>query len=78
MQYTKFNDYEKISTVENFDISKPNSSELTSARASCISEVLVNLPSTSDKRVVISSTDLDYQIQVKIYRELDDFHVPLL
>ena len=59
------NDYEKISKVENFDLKKPNSSEITSSRANCISEVLTNLPRTSNKTIVISSTDLSGQIKVK-------------
>ena len=53
--------------VQNFDKINPNSSELTSARANCISEVLVNLPTTTNKTVVISSTDLSSQIEVKVY-----------
>ena len=58
------NDYEKISKLQNFDLKKPNSSEITSYRAKCISEVLINLPRTSNKTIVISSTDLSGQIQV--------------
>jgi len=58
-----FNDAEKMSKVKNFDIRKPNSSEITSARAFSISEVLVNLPKTSNHTVAISSTDLASQIQ---------------
>ena len=57
-------DSSKMSNVKNSDLSKPNSSEMTSARANCISEVLVNLPKTSNKTIVISSTDLSSQIQV--------------
>ena len=59
------NDYEKISEVQNLDMKKPNSSEITSSRASCISEVLTNLPRAYNKTIVISSTDLSAQIKVK-------------
>ena len=58
------NDSEKISKVHNFDMKKPNSSEITSSRANCISEVLTNLPRTSKNTIVISSTDLSTQIKV--------------
>ena len=58
------NSYEKISKVENFDLKKPNSSEITSSRANCLSEVLTNLPRTSDKTILISSTDLSAQMRV--------------
>ena len=58
------NDYEKISKVHNFDMKKPNSSEITSSRTNCISEVLTNLPRTSNNTIVISSTDLSTQIKV--------------
>ena len=59
-----FNDYEKISKLQNFDMKKPNSSEITSSRANCISEVLINLPRTSNITIVVSSTDLSTQIKV--------------
>ena len=62
--------YEKISKVQNFDVKKPNSSEITSSRARCISEVLINLPRTSNKTIVISSTDLSGQIQVKTKKNI--------
>ena len=60
-----FNDYEKISKLQNFDMKKPNSSEITSSRANCISEVLINLPRTSNITIVVSSTDLSTQIKVE-------------
>ena len=60
-------DFEKISKVQNFDLKKPNSSEITSYRAACISEVLINLPRTSNNTIVVSSTDLSTQIKVKTH-----------
>ena len=67
------NDYEKISKVENFDMKKPNSSEITSSRAKCISEVLINLPRTSNNTIVISSTDLSGQMKVNKKNTLNKF-----
>ena len=49
-------------TVENCDISKPNTSEITSERSRVFCDALNNL--VSEKHVCVSSTNLQAQIQV--------------
>ena len=52
------------SRIINFDETKPNTSEITSARCQSLSQSLAKLPLKYDSHICVSSTNLPTQIQV--------------